>query len=277
MNHDSRSLQVRLERRLWRYVKFVAGRSTALSRCHVFVAGVQRSGTNMLMELLEWSRWTDVYYETDLRAFSNYRMRSREVIRALTARSRAPSFVIKTLCELDELRSLMSDFEPAKTLWIVRRFDDSVTSAVRSFANFASQVHRLAKDKTAAEWRGNGMSDHTQKLLQQFDHADLSEPSGAALMWYYRNVLFFELGLQDDPRVRLLFYEDLVGDPVGTMQETFGFLGLQDWSPRVTRHVHAKSVGKSRRAAIEPGVRELCDSLYSRFEALRLPGRLVQF
>ena len=273
MNHDSRSLKARFERRLWRSTKFIAGRSLTVDRCHVFVAGVQRSGTNMLMELLEWSRWTDVYHETDPRAFSNYRMRPREVIRTLAARSRAPTFVIKTLCELDELQALMRDFEPAKTLWIVRRFDDSVTSAVRSFANFASQVHRLAKDKTAAEWRGNGMSDHTQRLLQQFDHTELSEPSGAALMWYYRNVLFFELELQADPRVRLLFYEDLVGDPVGTMQETFEFLGLPDWSPRITRYVHAKSVGKSRLAPIEPSVRGLCDSLYARFEALRLPKR----
>lgn len=276
MTHDVRSLRVRLERRLWRATKLVARLGAAPGRCHVFVAGVQRSGTNMLMELLEWSRWTDVYHETDPRAFSNYLMRPRGVIRALAARSPAPTFVIKTLCELDELRELMREFEPAKTLWIVRRFDDTVTSAVRSFPNFASQVHRLAKDKTAAEWRGNGMSDQTQQLLRQLDHAELSDTSGAALMWYYRNVLFFELGLQVDPRVRLLFYEDLVGDPVGTMQKIFDFLGLPDWSPRVTRYVYAKSVGKSRLDAIEPRVRELCDSLYARFEALRQPGQCVQ-
>jgi hypothetical protein len=268
MNYDSRSFKERLERRLWRSTKVITGRNPAVGRRHVFVAGVQRSGTNMLMELLEWSRWTDVYHETDPRAFSNYRLRPREIIRALASSSRAPIFVIKTLCELDELQVLMHDFQPAKTLWIVRHFDDSVTSAVRSFANFASQVHRLAKDKTAAEWRGNGMSDHTQRLLQTLDHSELSESSGAALMWYYRNVLFFELGLQRDARVRLLFYEDLASKPVDTMREIFNFLDLPDWSPHITRYVHAKSIGNSQLAPIEPGVRSLCDSLYTQFEKL---------
>jgi hypothetical protein len=62
----------------------------------------------------------------------------------------------------------VDDFAPARTLWIVRAYDDSVNSAVRSFDHFASQVHRLARNK-AAGWRGRGMSDATQGLLRELD------------------------------------------------------------------------------------------------------------
>ena len=46
------------------------------SRRYLFVGGVQRSGTNMLMDVLERSYETDVYHERDPRAFDGYQMRS---------------------------------------------------------------------------------------------------------------------------------------------------------------------------------------------------------
>ena len=230
---------------------------------------MQRSGTNMLMETLEWSAHTDVYHETDARAFIKYEMRPRAVIRELVERSRAPFFVIKSLCELDQIKSLMDEFAPAKTLWIVRAFDDSVNSAIRSFGNFTDQLHRLAIDKTAAHWRGNGMSDDTQRLLRELDHPGINEASACALMWYYRNVLFFEQGLERDPRVRLMFYEDLVSEPRTALRNAFQFAGIPDWSPWISRYIHVKSIGKLPRADIEPDVRELCDALNARFQALR--------
>ncbi len=267
--HDSRSLRERIERRLWRTWKPLRHQfGHELPRSYVFVAGMQRSGTNMLMEMLEWSRWTDVYHEFDNRAFDNYEMRPRGVIRSLATNSTAPFFVIKSLCELEQVRSLMDEFKPAKTLWLLRGYDDGVNSAIRSFGNFASQVRRLARDKSAADWRGRGMSDDTQHLLRQLAHPAMGEASAAALMWYYRNVLFFEQGLDRDPRVKLMRYEDLVGDPAEVMRETFEFLGVPNWSPWISRYVHVKSVGKSPRADIEPAVRELCQSLRDRFDAL---------
>jgi hypothetical protein len=267
---DVRSPRERIERRLWRAWKPLRHRMDgSRPALRVFVAGMQRSGTNMLMETLEWSDRTDVYHETDARAFDNYEMRPREVIQVLTQRSRAPFFVLKSLCELDRIRALMDDFAPAKTLWIVRAHDDSVNSAVRSFDHFASQVHRLAKDKSAAGWRGRGMSDETQQLLRELDHPQLSETSAAALMWYYRNVLLFEQGLERDPRVKVVRYEDLVGDPAAQLGEIFGFLGIADWSPWISRYIHVKSVGKSPRADIEPRIREVCEGLRTRLEALR--------
>lgn len=270
--HDVRTPRERIERRLWRAWKPLRHRLGAgPSASRVLVAGMQRSGTNLLMETLEWSAHTDVYHETDSRAFDNYQMRARGVIRELTCRSRAPFFVLKSLCELDQIGALMDAFAPARALWIVRRFDDSVNSAIRSFSHFASQVHRLAQDKTAAGWRGHGMSDETQLLLRRLDRPDLSEASGAALMWYYRNVLFFEQGLDRDPRVRLIFYEHMVADPQSELSGVFDFLGVPDWSPWISRYIHVKSIGKSPQADIDPAIREVCDDLRARFDALRGP------
>jgi hypothetical protein len=176
--------------------------------------------------------------------------------------------VIKSLCELDRLRALMDEFAPAQALWLLRNVDDTVNSAIRSFGNFRHQATRLARDKSAASWRGRGMSDETQAHLRRLVHPDLDEASAAALMWYYRNVLFFEQALDKDARVRVIAYEGLVGDAERALQDIFAFADVPDWSPWISRFIHVKSVGKSPAADIEEPVRELCTALQRRFEGL---------
>ena len=83
----------------------------------VYVAGQQRSGTNMLMNVLDRHWRTDVYHETDARAFECYQMRDIEVIRALVKRSSARLVVFKALCELQRLRDLLDAFPKARALW----------------------------------------------------------------------------------------------------------------------------------------------------------------
>ena len=66
-----RPLTQRMNRAVWRLAKL--GRQRLLPRPvqqHVFVAGMQRSGTNLLMDVLDASHATQVFHETDPRAFS---------------------------------------------------------------------------------------------------------------------------------------------------------------------------------------------------------------
>ena len=231
----------------------------------VFVAGMQRSGTNMLMDRLERSYLTDVYHERDPRAFDNYRMRERAVIHGLVAQSRAPTFVIKALCELDRLGELMAEFAPAKTVWIVRDYRDAVPSALNSFGNFTKQVARIAADRLVDDWRAGGMSEVTHGIVRGLWHAEMNEVSAAALIWYFRNVLYFEQGFDRDPRVRLVFYERLVQEPEQECSAIFEFLGVP-WSEDITRGVFASSIRHKPLSGIEPAVAELCEGLARRFE-----------
>src|ERR1700721_775604 len=64
----------------------------------VFVGGVQRSGTEMVMDVLERSPDTRVFHEQDPRAFDRFELRADEVIRPL-ARSVAPCVVFNPFCD----------------------------------------------------------------------------------------------------------------------------------------------------------------------------------
>lgn len=232
----------------------------------VFVAGVQRSGTNMIMDVLEKSIHTDVYHERDARAFDNYQMRPVAAIRALYDRSPAAHFVIKALCELQKLDSLMSEFRPSKVVWVVRDFEDVVNSMLKSFRNQAKQVQRIARDPASDGWRGEGMSRQTHEVVARLVRPDIDDASAAALTWYFRNILFFEKQFEHNPDVLLVSYERLVTDPEIEFRRLFHFLGLE-FTARVTHGIFADSVRKKTAPQIAPEIRELCQCTAERFRA----------
>ncbi len=258
----------RIERGALLLAKQARQRITATApHLHVLVAGMQRSGTNMLMDVLERSWDTDLYHETDARAFDTYEMRPRPVIHALIERSPAPVFVIKALCELDQLKSLLDEFAPARSVWMVRDYNDAVSSALVSFRNFAAQVGRIATDRNSDGWRGCGMSDETHALVRSLYTPEMNDATAAALIWYFRNVLYFEQHLHQDERVMLAHYENLVTAPQVEFPRIFDFLGL-DYSPFVSRKVFASSIRRREPPAIAAPVRELCVALTQRLQSV---------
>lgn len=265
--YDARSLTDRIRNTLWRRGKTI--RQKLLPHpleLHVFVAGMQRSGTNLLMDILDASIETRVFHETDPSAFDLYQMRDEAVIRELAGQCRARVFVIKALCELDRFPDLMYDFAPAKTLWMVRDWRDSAHSAVKSFGNFVQQWERLTEGDPV-NWRGRGMSEITRSVLAELYRPDASEAEGAAIMWYYRNALFFERQLHTDDRVCLVFYEDMVEHPRQEVELIFGFIGLNDSPRRIARRIYAHSVRHREPEGVSTAVSELCDSLLARLRA----------
>ncbi|RMD61515.1 MAG: sulfotransferase family protein [Alphaproteobacteria bacterium] len=233
----------------------------------LFVSGVQRSGTEMMMQVLERSFETDMFHESDARAFADYQMRERAVIHRLVDESRAPVVVIKALCEAQELRSLLDEFAPAKALWAVRRYEDMINSHLRKWTGCPQTIGDIVADRNAAAWRGRGMSDETHALVSRYYHPDMTPASAVALFWVFRNRLFFEQGFDTDERVLVVRYEPLVRDPIAGFGRIFEFAGLK-FSPRFVHDVHAGSIGKQRPPDIEPAIRELCDEMIARYDAV---------
>lgn len=233
----------------------------------IFVAGVQRSGTNMMMDVLERNLRADVFHESDQRAFHEYEMLPRPHIHGLLDKSRTDIMVIKSLCELHEIRSLMDEFEPAQAVWMVRNFRDMINSHLRRFEGCPDRIRRMAFEGDTVDWRGRGMSPDTLEILRKHYHPDISPASAVGLFWYMRNILFFEQGLDADPRVRTVTYEKLAAAPGEVLPGVFDFLDLE-YDPKFARYIFATSVGKNEPPSIEPEIASLCENLTQRFNEL---------
>ena len=237
---------------------------------HLFVAGVQRSGTNMLMDILEKSWVIDAYHERDERAFDNYKMRELPVIEGLASASPFPVFAIKSLFELQDLPGLMEHFPPAKALWIVRDYNDTVNSTLKSFSrNLVERINRAVKPGST-EWLGAGMSDATRELFSPYVHPNMEPADAAALQWYMRNVLFFEMSFDGNPDVLAIAYEKLVTEPKQEIKRICEFIDVP-YVPRLSRGIFSSSIGKRQKPELLPEVRALCDGLKERFTPLTTP------
>lgn len=231
----------------------------------LLVAGVQRSGTNMVMDVLERSYSTEVYHERDPRAFENFQLREEQVIRHLISRCRSPLIVVKCLMESQKLAQLMDAFVPSRALWVYRDYRDVVNSMLRSFGNQAKQVRRIAADRNADGWLGECMSDATYALVAELATDDLDDASAAAIQWYFRNIRFYEQQLDQNPDVLTVHYDDLVTAPAEQFKRVFEFAGI-GLSPRVLKHVSASSIRRRPPPVLRADVEALCQQLYTRLQ-----------
>lgn len=233
----------------------------------VILGGVQRSGTNMVLDVLERSAETEVFRESDQRAFEDYQLRSHEVLRNLVDASPAPTVVFKALLDLHAVYEMLDLFAPAKALWPVRNYADMVSSHLRKWSGCGTHLGRILASEDPADWRGRGLSEATRRLVSSYYRRGVNDATAVALFWYLRNALFFEQGFDRDDRVLALRYESLVSDPRDQFQIVFAFLGI-GFSAELVDKVFASSVGKHPPPNIDPAVRKLCDSMLMRFDTM---------
>ena len=229
----------------------------------ILVSGVQRSGTNMFMNALERSWETDVYHEHDDRAFESYYMRDLPIIEALHARCKARFFVLKALLEAHKLRELKSAFPSAKVVWVFRNYADMINSHLVSWPGGREGIDEIVKDPSSAGFRGMGMSAETLSFVRAHFHPDMSDASALGLFWAYRNQLFFDQELENDPDTVLVRYEDLVMQPATTLKLACDQLGLP-YSPGLHALIHSKSISKRASPAIDAEIEASCERMLGR-------------
>lgn len=239
----------------------------------VYLVGLQRSGTNMLVRGLERAPEFEVRNENDRRLFHRFQLRSDEVVAAAIRRSRHAYVLVKPLCashRVDELLAL-PQVAPGRALWAWRDVDDRARSEVAKFGDANLRALRAIADGTIGDrWQGGRLDDDTRELIRGLDPARMDPHTGAALFWYVRNELFFRLGLHRRPDVLLCSYDALVADPPAALRRLCDFLGFA-YDPRLVAHVAARAPRRSR-LPIDPRVRSRCEELTDRLTAIHDPA-----
>jgi len=92
--------------------------------------------------------------------------------------------------------------------------------------------------------------------------------SAAALFWYVRNRLYFELGLEGRPDVLLVSYDAMVADPAAEMRQICGFLDFP-YHPRLVAGITARPPASTPTVALQPQIAACCAELAAELEAAR--------
>lgn len=257
--------------RKWRWRQAHGGEpGTAVA---VFLVGVQRSGTNMIVRGLEAAPEVEVHNENDNRAFERFRLRSLPTVRGIVEASRHRFVLFKPLCDshrTDEFLDELGATTPARAVWAYRSVDGRVASALAKFGDVNLRVVRgIAEGRGTDWWQAQGMGLETIEFLRSFDYGAMSPATAAALFWYLRNGLVFELGLDRRPDVALVSYDAVLTDPEGQMGELCAFLGFEP-DPALVAHIAPRTSASRRRLDIDPRVRERCAELEDRLDGARV-------
>ena len=206
----------------------------ATSPAPLFLVGVQRSGTNLLAHGLDELPEFQVYNEGNTKAFENYRLRALPTIEALVGTSSARFVLFKPLCDSHRTVEMLDYFGTrGRAIWAYRSVDGRVRSAVAKFGDSNLRVLRAfaagEEQKPWNTWQIEGLSAESAAFIRSFDFNNMSAESAAALFWYARNALYFELGLNQRPDITLVNYDEFLSEPgriaVGRIVEP-EFLGL---------------------------------------------------
>ncbi len=234
----------------------------------VFVVGCQRSGTSMMLDVLNRGASVWTFGENHPAIARNYRLRSAARLRVVAAGTPARCVVFKPLCDSQWTDRLLVEHPNARALWMYRRPEDVARSANVKWADHQRDVLRRihVRDWDALGWRGERLSESVLAAVDKHYREEMTLASASVLYWWVRNRLYFELGLHEDGRVLPVRYEPLVQDPEHSFQEVFGFLGVP-FDPDSVAQVHARSVQAGADLTVEPEIGRMAHELLERLDA----------
>ena len=235
----------------------------------MFVVGVQRSGTDMLINAFKESAEMAVYNErANSRAFRGYALRGDDEIRELVSRSRHRCVAFKSLLDSHRVVHLMTELGTpscGRAVWAYRSMEGRARSLVARWPE--SNVRALREVAGGTErWEGAGLSEERLALVRSFDYDHMTPESGAALHWYLRNYLFFDLELVERSDVALVSYERLIDDPARFLRMLCDFVGIS-YDAHMAKGIGRRPPPIRRALAIDPLIKELCEELEARLDA----------
>ena len=254
-----------LRKRRWR-----AAHSVAPGAVPVYLVGVQRSGTNMLVRGLERSPEFEVRNENDGAAFERFQLRPDPVIRELVMRSGHRYVLLKPLCDshrVGEILDTLGTPSHGRAIWAYRNVDGRVRSALAKFGtNNLDVLREIAAGRGRDRWQARGISAENLSLIEGFDYASMTPESAAALFWYVRNSLYFDQGLDDRDDFALASYDRFLADPEANMRALCAFLDFP-FDPSLSAHIERRDAPERRPLDIDPAIRQRCDELTARLDA----------
>jgi hypothetical protein len=212
----------------------------------------------------------ETYNEGNRVAFDRYRLRPLPVIRGLVTCSRHRLVLFKPLLDSHALPDLLDHLETPmspRAIWAYRDVDGRVRSALSKFgANALEAMRAIAERRADGSWQAQGLSPQSLELIRSIDWDDASVADGAALLWYVKNRMFFEVGLDRRHDVLPVSYGALVRDPGCTMRAVCGFLDVP-WRPSASAHIDRRSAVKPA-VLLDPRIRSLCDGMMEQLDAV---------
>lgn len=237
----------------------------------LFIIGCMRSGTTLMTRLFEADLDCRVFAERSVLSNADQvhglRWNPLPEVSAYLSRVPAPLIVTKPLVETQNAVKLLNYFPGSKGLFMYRRYEDVARSDLVKFGpqNAIDNIRPIVKGDRY-NWRSEGASQAVRDVVQRYFSEDMNPNDAAALFWYARNMLYFDLNLAARSDVFLCRYEHLVQEPEHVMRSIYEFLEQPCPDLSHTAQVHSASLQKGKGLEISAEIRNECERLQARLD-----------
>jgi hypothetical protein len=197
------------------------------------------------------------------------RLNSLNLIKRELSKVKAPLIVIKPLVESQNTPKLLDYFANSRAVWMFRNYKDVALSNIKQFGMDSGLSNlRPIIDNDRNNWRAEFVPEHVRATVSRYFSEDMSPYDAAALFWFVRNSLYFDLNLDEDPRVILCRYEDFVLEPEKHMRAIYQKVGQEYPVNGIASIVHSNSVKKGKDIEFSPEVEAIVRELQDKLEAV---------
>jgi hypothetical protein len=224
----------------------------------------------MLLNILNESPNIHIFHENDANAYDAFcRLHSDEDTQTTIRKTNKKFIVFKPLNDTQNANYFYKLHPNAKIIWAYRGYKDSVNSMVRWRKNAPNEiVQEIASGVFTKELRKiykEKINPKTLATLKYFCKKDLSSEEGAALFWYMRNVIYWDLGFNNNSQVLLCKYEDIVTDPKIFFKRIFTFIDCE-FDDKFFSKVNARSIGKNPFPSIDEEINKVCEEMLAKLD-----------
>ncbi len=205
-----------------------------------------------------------MYEEDHPAAFENFRLRDDKSVEGLIAQRRAPVALFKPILSTIRTGRLLQRFPSAKAIFMFRHYGKVIPSSLKRFGinNRLAHVNGWVRNNFA-EFASSLPPLTTQAMVRSLWSPSLTPESGCALYWLFYNQLYFDLQLDESPRVTLVRYETLIREPVKTFKRLCSFTGIS-YTPQMVEDIYTSSVQQTTPLDLDADIREACDLMWER-------------
>jgi len=179
----------------------------------------------------------------------------------------AKIIITKPLVELQNILSFFTFFPGSRAIWIYRNYRDVAFSNIAHFGvkNGHNNLRPILSNEQN-NWRSQNLPVKIREVVQKYFDDETSSYDAAALFWYVRNALFFELNLDKRNDVAMCKYEDFVQNPKDNMRRIYSFFQINYPGDKIVDEVHSRATGKGKTIELSAPIENLCKDLYEKME-----------
>lgn len=225
----------------------------------IFVLGYGRSGTSIVIRLLNHFTQIDAHGETSKYFMSNYEI-DLERFGQYLKDNKFKHIALKPILNSFKGKDFLSLYPNSKIIWMVRNYEDVIHSALKKFGDrVALSLKEYVLHDEGNGWLAKSLPDREKKIIKEMNTEKFLIEDWMALVWWSVNHYMIAEELYKDEKFLLVRYEDLLSNPEKTLDRILSHCEIKNKS--LSKYINNSSPKKAKGLKLNSQVMSMCENL----------------